>query len=47
MTMTYAEFAQLPASEKVVLCKVEAVTQYKVWTSQALQEHSIETFLIS
>jgi hypothetical protein len=32
MTMTYAEFAQLPASEKVVLCKVEAVTQYKVWT---------------
>jgi hypothetical protein len=30
--MNYAEFAQLPASEKVVLCVVQAKTQFKVFT---------------
>lgn len=32
--MTYEQFAQLPASEKVVFCKVNAVDQFKVWTSE-------------
>lgn len=38
--MTYAEFAKLPASEKVVLCIVESVTQFKVWESYPTEMYS-------
>lgn len=31
MSMTYEEFAQLPASEKIILCIVHSKAMYKIW----------------